>query len=94
MLTGARRQALGALPAERVTHSPLVGSESQVLSDYQSGVYTTIQFAVQALGYGSGCRLAAVGTLVWLACSPAFRRAPAPLASEARLRAGVGAPEA
>jgi hypothetical protein len=84
---------LSALPAERVTQSPLAGSERQILSDYQSGVYTTMQFAVQALGYGSGCRLAAVGTLVWLACSPAFRRAPGSLVPEARQRAGVGAPE-
>ena len=91
-LTGARRQALSAPLSERVTRSPLAGSETQVLSDYQSGVYTTMQFAVQDLGYGGGCRLAAVGTLVWLACSPVFRRAPGSLATDART--GAHAPEA
>ena len=72
----------------------MAGRETQLLSDYESGVYTTMDFAVRALGDGDGCRLAAVGTLVWLACAPAVRRAPGSRAIDARPSARVGAPEA
>lgn len=74
--TGARRRALGAQPSERVTRLPRVGSEGyDSLSQYESGVYTTMQAVVDAADFGAGARLVAVGALFWLACSPAFRHA-------------------
>ena len=68
--TTARRRALGTPPAERITwvHSP-----DQPVSAYESGVYTAIQAVVDAAAFGYDARMAAVGTLVWLACTPALR---------------------
>jgi hypothetical protein len=75
-LTGARRRALGASPAERVTRLAEPGQGGyRTLSDYESGVHTTIRTVSEAAAFGEGLRLVAVGALFWLACSPAVRRA-------------------
>jgi hypothetical protein len=70
--TWARRKALGTPPGERVTHSPVMGSEHLTLSEYHSGVYTTMQWVEMYANVGAGARLAAIGALFVLACSPAF----------------------
>jgi hypothetical protein len=76
--TGSRRRALAASPAERVTRIAQVGEGGyRTLSYYESGVHTSIQAVTEAAAFGAGVRLAAVGALVWLACSPALRRAEA-----------------
>jgi hypothetical protein len=68
--TTARRRALSTPPADRITwvHAP-----EEPVSAYESGVYTTIEAVVDAAAFGFGARMAAVGALVWLACSPALR---------------------
>jgi hypothetical protein len=80
--TSARRRALGTPPAERVTMSPVAGSETDALSGYDSGVYTTMRWVVYYHDFGAGARLAAIGALLWLACSPAFRSPHHPKATQ------------
>jgi hypothetical protein len=91
--TGARRRALAATPAERVTLIPVAGSETQPLSEYQSGVYMTMRAVADAAVFGEGARLAAVGALFWLACAPALRQAYGS-ADEVNARPDPVAPEA
>lgn len=67
--TVAQRRALGMPPAERITEIPYHGP----VSAYESGVYTAIREAAGAAGVTENIRLAAVGALFWLACSPALR---------------------
>ena len=67
--TRAARRAIAMSPAERVT--VIHGSQ---LSEYASGVATMEQAAGDdAMGYDKE-RLLSVGVLLWLACSPVFRR--------------------
>jgi len=73
--TVARRRALGTPPAKRVTQIPFHGER---VSEYESGVYTTMEAVSDAAGFGSGARLVAAGALVWLACSPALGSARDP----------------
>ena len=68
--TGARRRALGAPHAERVK---TIGVPPDTVSAYASGVYTTMETVGEASQFGAPSRLAAIGALVWLACSPARR---------------------
>ena len=72
--TGARRRAIAMPPAERIRSSAVAGSEHDTLSEYRSGVYTTMREVGEAAGSGEGIRLAAVGALVWLAWTPKSRR--------------------
>ena len=67
--TTARRRALSAPPAERVVLYPpdLAGGVNTVLSDYHSGVYTTMRWVGYYHDVGAGARLAAIGALFWLA---------------------------
>lgn len=89
--TGARRRALGTPPAERITSI----RNGEPVSAYESGVYTTMQAVSDVAGFGEGARLAAVGALVWLACSPALWHARGPSnAPGSRSMPGTGAPEA
>ena len=93
--TSARRRALGAPVTDRVTKSPVAGSEGDTLSDYHSGVYTTMRFIEGYATDGANARLIALGALVWLACSPVLRHAhgSAPARSP-RPPNDTGAPEA
>lgn len=89
--TTARRRALSMPRAERITS---IG-DGRPVSDYESGVYTTIQAVGDAAAFGEGARLAAVGALVWLACSPTLWQARGPSnAPASRSMAGDEAPEA
>lgn len=81
----ARRVSV-APPEERITQ--LHGSP---ISEYLSGVTTLYEAFGDAAHVGSGVRLIAMGVLVWLACSPALRRAPRPMA-EADAGTGGGTP--
>ena len=73
--TGARRRALGAPRAERVT---TLGRSADTVSSYESGVYTTMETVREAIRFGAPVRLAALGTLAWLACSPLRRPVRSP----------------
>ena len=93
--TWARRKALGTPPAERVILNPVAGSERDTLSEYHSGVYTTMRWVSYYHGVGAGARLAVIGALFWLACSPAVRQARESVqARETSPASGSGAPEA
>ncbi len=72
--TWARRKSLGTPPEERVTQSPVSGSKHLTLSEYHSGVYTTMRWVEFYANVGAGARFAAIGALFWLACSPAVRQ--------------------
>lgn len=72
-ITVAGRRASAASPEERSTEL-----HGEPLSEYMSGVDTMRRFVVQQYEQDSGIRLLVLGVLVWLACSPAFRREPAP----------------
>jgi hypothetical protein len=68
----AARRVIGAPPAERVTQ----WSDGRPLSDYQSGVVTMEEAVYDDAKFHSTLRLLCGGVLLWLACSPAFRRPP------------------
>jgi hypothetical protein len=55
--TWARRRALGTPRSERVIVNPVAGSERDTLSDYHSGVYTTMQWVAHYHGLGAGARV-------------------------------------
>jgi hypothetical protein len=68
----AVRRAWGLPPAERVTRFP----GGRALSEYESGVFTLHEAIVADAAMGANARRLCLGVLVWLACSPAFRRVP------------------
>ena len=67
--TTAGRRASVASPEERVR--VLAGD---TLSEYMSGVDIMREFLSESERENSGPRGVALGALVWLACSPMFRR--------------------
>jgi hypothetical protein len=70
-------------------------SRRDTLSEYHSGVYTTMRWVEYYDGVGAGARLAAIASLFWLACSPAFRQDQhRVVARETAPGSGSGAPEA
>jgi len=71
-LTAARRQALDMPAAQRITQ--VAGHQ---VSDYASGVFTMAQAASDSAMFETEYSLS-WAVLLWLACSPAFRRAHTP----------------
>lgn len=71
----AWRRAMETPAAERETHypSPIPGELGRPLSEFESGVFAMRRAVIDEAGGYAGTRLIAVGALVWLACSPAFR---------------------
>lgn len=67
---GAARRAIAAQPAERVTRI----ANGPPLSEYASGVLTMEDAVVEDMKADDNVRLLSLGVLVWLACSPVFRR--------------------
>ena len=67
--TRAARRALEVPPAERVS-----GIRGNALSEYASGVRTMERAAGDDAMIFDKERLLSVGVLLWLACSPVFRR--------------------
>jgi hypothetical protein len=65
------RWVIAAPPAERVSRM----ADGPPLSEYASGVVTLQRAYVEEMMVGENERLLSLGILVWLACSPAFRRA-------------------
>jgi len=72
-ITVAGRRATAAGPEERVRVL-----RGDTLSEYMSGVDIMREYVIQANEEDRDIRLIALGVLAWLACSPAFRRDPAP----------------
>lgn len=70
----AARRVIAAPMAERVTRTP----DGTPLSDYESGVLTMEEAVVEDVMMGASVRLLSVGALLWLACSPVFRRRVGP----------------
>jgi hypothetical protein len=70
-LTAARRRALAAPPAERVTRIA-----DHQLSEYESGVHTMTESISESANRRAYPELLSLGALFWLACSPVFRRTP------------------
>jgi hypothetical protein len=68
--TRAARRAIAMSPAERITVI-----HGDTLSEYASGVRTMEQAASDDAMAFDKERLLSVGVLLWLACSPVFRRA-------------------
>lgn len=66
----AARRAIVMPPAERSTQLP----GDPPLSEYQIGVVTMEHAVYDDADMGRNDRLMAIGALIWLACSPAFRR--------------------
>ena len=93
----AWRRAMDTPPAERIADYPgtVPGSVARSLSEYESGVFTMHRAVVEnAAGYARERDLA-VGVLVWLACSPAFRSTRGPdRVDQTRIDKGTGAPTA
>ena len=88
---------MGTPPSERITAYPgtVPGSVARSLSEYESGVFTMHRAVVEnAAGYARERDLA-VGVLVWLACSPAFRSTRSPdRVDHTRIDTGTGVPVA
>ena len=86
-IAGSARWAIAMPPAERVTMI-----HGQPLSEYASGVATMEQVAGDDAMGKVNERLLSVGVLLWLACSPVFRRARGSSGSRASTQpAGKGA---
>ena len=68
---GAARRVSVAPPEERITTL-----RGDTISEYLSGVTTMLEAIDDVNGAYATIRLLALGVLVWLACTPAFRRAP------------------
>ena len=66
----AARLAMAMPPAERVTQFP----GGRHLSEYESGVLTMKRVVSDDIEGSWNISIIPVGVLVWLACSPAFRR--------------------
>jgi hypothetical protein len=88
----AWRRAMGTPPSERITGYPGTspGSVARPLSEYESGVFTMRRALSETVAGYARERELAVGVLLWLACSPAFRRVPG-RAQEDRTRVHSGA---
>lgn len=74
----AWRSAMDTPVAERETHYPsaIPGEVGRPLSDFESGVFAMHRAVIEESAGYEVARWIAVGVLFWLACSPAFRRAP------------------
>lgn len=70
-MTNSRRRAMSLPRAERVTEF-----WGDPLSEYHSGVLTLAEVYSENSEEGFGGRVLGLGVLLWLACSPALRRAP------------------
>ena len=70
----AARRVIGSSPAARVTQF----SDGSPVSEYASGVLTMERAALEDVKMGLPVRLLSVGVLLWLACSPASRKAHGP----------------
>ena len=74
---GAWRVAIGTPSAERVkSWAPFTDPGANPMSDYASGVSTMERAVADMFRETASVRWFTIGVLVWLACSPAFRRAP------------------
>ncbi len=81
----AARRVIAAQPAERVTRI----ADGPPLSEYASGVVTMEDAVVEDMKADDNVRLLSVGVLLWLACSPVFRRVRGP-SVETRTDASAG----